>query len=369
MSHSDLFIGLISGTSIDGVDCVLVRFDGGQPEILASHFKPAATTLRDNVLRLCEGTNLNLPLLGETDIQIARFFAAAVAELLQRAGVDANQVGAIGSHGQTVWHQPTGPAPFSLQLGDPNTIAELTGITIVADFRRRDMAAGGEGAPLAPLLHRNVFQSDTRDRTVVNIGGIANVTVLPANGECRAFDTGPGNVLMDYWIGKHQQQRFDAGGHWAAQGNSHAGLLAGLMNEPFLTRSPPKSTGRELFNGPWLERKLGALGEQLPAVDVQATLLKFTVDTLVNAVNDLFPSWETYVCGGGAHNKTLMRALQAALPQGMVDTTAALGVDPDWVEAVCFAWLARQTLAGQPVNTQPFTGARKPVLLGGIYRA
>ena len=231
------------------------------------------------------------------------------------------------------------------------------------------MTLGGQGAPLAPLLHREVFYSDSVDRAVINIGGISNVTLLPANGAPLAFDTGPGNVLMDYWIGKHQQQRFDKNGEWASSGKADKDLLNCLLNEPYFALSAPKSTGRELFNGPWLERKLGELGKTIDAADVQATLLDCTVAGISNVVGDLFPPQEIYVCGGGAHNSELMNKLAIANPESSVSTTSELGIDADWVEAMAFAWMAKQTIEGIKIDSSAFTGASEPAILGGIYQA
>ncbi|NKB35252.1 MAG: anhydro-N-acetylmuramic acid kinase [Pseudomonadales bacterium] len=367
MSDNDLYIGLISGTSVDGVDCVLVSFDASKPELIASHFEESPASLRDSILMLCEGTSINLPSLGDTDVAIGKWFAGAVNNLLAKAKVSASDVRAIGSHGQTIWHQPAGDNPFSMQIGNPNTIAQLTRITTVADFRQRDLSTGGQGAPLAPLLHREVFQSDSIDRAVINIGGIGNVTMLPANAASLAFDTGPGNVLMDYWIGKHQQKRFDEKGEWAATGSSDKDLLHRLLNETYFALAPPKSTGRELFSGPWLERKLGELGKTINPADVQATLVDCTVNSIADAISGLFPPEEIYVCGGGAHNELLMNKLESASTQSSVFTTSQLGIDPDWVEAIAFAWMAKQTIEGKKIDTSSFTGASEPVMLGGIY--
>lgn len=369
MTDSDLYIGLISGTSIDGVDCALVQFESDQPTLLASHFCPASDTLRQRVLQLCTGTNIDLQLYGQVDVELGRVFAAGVKQLLKQAAVDAASIKAIGSHGQTVWHQPSGEFPFSLQLADPNVIAHSTGITTVADFRRRDMAAGGQGAPLAPLLHRNCFSSSSEDRVVVNIGGISNITVLEKSGQCLAFDTGPGNVLMDYWIDKNLHKKFDSDGDWARTGVVNEALLAALLEEPYLTLASPKSTGRELFNGQWLELKLKQCQVDVAAVDVQATLLQFTVATIVTAIRKLVVANQISICGGGAHNLSLMQALQIAVPESEVTTTAVMGIDPDWVEAIAFAWMAKQTLAGHSIDASAFTGATAATILGGIFQA
>ena len=256
MVTTDYFIGLISGTSVDGIDCALVEFTHDKPQLVVTHFATIDPALREKILILCAGTGIDLKIYGQVDVEIGRSFAIATNELLDKASITAGTVKAIGSHGQTVYHQPVGEFPFTLQLGDPNTIAQLTGITTVADFRRRDMAVGGEGAPLAPLMHRNCFQSATEDRVVVNIGGISNITVLNKGGQCVAFDTGPGNVLMDYWIHKCKQLTIDNNGDWARTGEVNQELLELLLQEKYFSLSSPKSTGRELFNGHWLENKL-----------------------------------------------------------------------------------------------------------------
>lgn len=369
MANSDYYIGLISGTSVDGVDCALVQFDRNQPKLIATHSEPIAPALRKDILTLCTGKDIDLELYGKTDIAIGQLFAKGASTLLSKEGIDRASVRAIGSHGQTVYHYPEGATRFTLQIGDPNSIAQLSGITTVADFRRRDMAAGGEGAPLAPLLHRNCFQSSSSDRVVLNVGGIANITVLNKDGTCLAFDTGPANVLMDYWAGKHLNKNYDKNGDWAAKGNLNQPLLKLLLAEPYFAKPAPKSTGRELFNGPWLEAKLQTLGQELAAADVQATLLRFTIDSIVAEIRKEASPTEVYVCGGGAHNNAFMEGLQARLRDCNVVSTAKLGIDADWVEAIAFAWMAKQTMEGRAIDTTPFTGARHATILGGIYKA
>ncbi len=369
MGNADYYIGLISGTSIDGVDCVLVQFEGDQPKLIATHSEPIEPSLRENILTLCTGREIDLELYGNTDVAIGQLFARAALNLLKREDIPRTAIRAIGSHGQTVFHYPQGATRFSLQIGDPNSIAHLSGITTIADFRRRDMAAGGEGAPLAPLLHRNCFQSASTDRVVLNVGGIANITVLNKDGTCLAFDTGPANVLMDYWIAKHQQKNYDKNGDWAASGNAIQPLLKLLMDEPYFSKAAPKSTGRELFNGLWLEKKLHTLGQELAIADVQATLLRLTIDSIVSEIHKSAQPTEVYVCGGGAHNNAFMDGLQARLRDCNVVSTAKLGIDPDWVEAIAFAWMAKQTSEGRAIDTTPFTGATKATVLGGIYKA
>lgn len=369
MADSDYYIGLISGTSVDGVDCALVKFDDDHPRLVATHSEPIDAQLRADILMLCSGKGIDLALYGNTDVAIGQLFAAGANALLASENIDKAAVRAIGSHGQTVYHHPAGDTRFSLQIGDPNSIAQLTGITTVADFRRRDMVAGGEGAPLAPLLHRKCFQSASTDRVVLNVGGIANITVLNRDGTCLAFDTGPANVLMDYWIGKHKQTNYDKNGDWAAKGSVIQPLLRLLLDEPYFAKPAPKSTGRELFNGPWLEAKLHKFGQDVALADVQATLLRFTIDSIVAEIRKCAEPTEIYVCGGGSHNNAFMEGLQARVRECNVASTAKLGIDPDWVEAIAFAWMARQTMEGRSIDTTPFTGARQPTILGGIYRA
>lgn len=369
MANLDYYIGLMSGTSVDGVDCALVQFVGDQPRLIATHFEPIESSLREDILRLCSGKNIDLELYGNTDVSIGQLFARAAITLLANEDIERTAIRAIGSHGQTVFHYPQGDTRFTLQIGDPNSIAQISGITTIADFRRKDMAAGGEGAPLAPVLHRNCFQSASSDRVVLNVGGIANITVLNKDGTCLAFDTGPANVLMDYWIGKHQQKNYDKNGDWAASGNIIQPLLKLLLNEPYFSRATPKSTGRELFNGLWLEEKLQKLGLDLAITDVQATLLRFTIDSIVNGIRKTSQPAEVYVCGGGVHNNAFMDNLQVQLSDCNVLSTAKLGIDPDWVEAIAFAWMAKQTGEGRTIDTTPFTGATQATVLGGIYKA
>ncbi|MDP6537086.1 MAG: anhydro-N-acetylmuramic acid kinase [Gammaproteobacteria bacterium] len=367
MADTDLYIGLISGTSVDGVDCALVQFDGDQPSLIDTLFLELDQSLRELILQLCSGESLTLTSLGEADTRVGRIFAEAVKALLEKVSIEPSSIKAIGSHGQTIWHQPLGDFPFTTQIGDPNIIAERTGIQTVADFRRRDMAAGGQGAPLAPLLHRNCFRAEL-DRVVINIGGISNITVLPAAGPCLAFDTGPGNVLMDYWIDKNCGRAFDENGEWAKTGVVNTELLPALLAEDYFGKPHPKSTGRELFNGTWLEEKLRTM-EAITAVDVQRTLAELTAVTITNAIDNISSPQQVFVCGGGAHNNFLMERLDELLDNCEVASTSKLGMDPDWVEAIAFAWLAKMAIERQAVDTAEFTGANDPVKLGGIYQA
>jgi anhydro-N-acetylmuramic acid kinase len=360
-----LYLGLMSGTSMDAIDAALVDFDAAPLRVLATGATRFAPALRTRLAALLDAATTPLDELGQLDVELGRAFAGAALDLLQAAGVAPHTVAAIGSHGQTVRHRPDLPAPFTLQIGDPNTIAELTGITVVADLRRRDVAAGGQGAPLVPVFHDNVFRSATQDRVIANIGGIANITVLHRAGPLIGFDTGPGNRLLDAWSLRHRGIAFDDDGAWAAGGLVRADLLARLLDDPYLRLPAPKSTGRELFNLGWLERKLA--GFSYPPQDVQATLQEFTAATLATAVSAAAPGAALYVCGGGAHNGALLAALARRLTPSPVATTQALGLDPDYVESVAFAWFARRTLASQTSSAASVTGARGPRILGGIY--
>lgn len=369
MVPHEYFVGLLSGTSIDGVDAVVVDFASEPPKLVATHSEPIPETLRGNILQLCSQEPVTLQFLGETDAALGRLFADAVNNLLEKASLHSADILAIGSHGQTIMHHPHGQNRFTMQIGDPNTIAFLTRITTVADFRRKDMAAGGQGAPLAPLFHQEFFGKQKRRRAVLNIGGIANITLLQSDrqGTIIGFDTGPGNVLMDSWTRLKRNLPYDQSGQWAASGQVLPDLLSTLLQEPYLCLPAPKSTGRELFNLQWLLEQL-ASQENARDEDVQATLLEFTARTIAESID-----WEAHaiadiiVCGGGAHNEALMSALQRLIPSVHILSSAVAGLAPDWVEGVAFAWLARKAWMGEAVETGPVTGACRPCILGGIY--
>ncbi|MGJ4803460.1 anhydro-N-acetylmuramic acid kinase [Luteimonas sp. SDU82] len=365
---SDLFLGLISGTSADGIDAALVDFAEGQARLVFGRTYPWDPALRAQLVALGQqGASLSLDAIAELDVRVARAFAEAANLALADSGIAASRVRAIGSHGQTLRHRPWGPYPFTLQLGDPSTLAERTGITVVADLRRRDIAAGGHGAPLLPGLHAALLHAPDEDRAVLNLGGIANLTLLPARGEVRGFDTGPANALMDAWCLRHLSEDFDRGGAFAASGRVDEDLLARLLDDPWFTEPPPKSTGRDHFHLGWVEARLR--GDEAPA-DVQATLNALTARTVANALQATQPGTRRVIaCGGGVHNPQLMAALAACLPEARVESTAAHGLDPDHVEAMGFAWLARQTLLGLAGNLPSVTGAAGPRVLGGIYPA
>lgn len=363
-----LYIGLMSGTSMDGIDAALVNLDeAGRASLIASHSEPFPSDLYHSIVRLSQ--NRGSPDdLGHCDRALGECFATAALNLLDKADAP-GPITAIGSHGQTIRHQPLGEAPFTLQLGDPNVIAERTGITTVADFRRRDMAAGGQGAPLVPAFHHAAFASVSEHRVVLNIGGIANISWLPKGAQHASggFDTGPGNGLMDAWCQRHVGQPYDNGGLWAQSGKVLPRLLGRMLEEPYFALPAPKSTGKELFNLDWLDAQLTTDPDHAPE-DVQRTLLELTAASVIRALPGERPLG-LYVCGGGARNGALMTRLEELLGTGdtTVATTADLGIDPDWVEAAAFAWLARQTLAGLPGNVPAVTGAKGERILGSIY--
>lgn len=375
MPAPELYIGLISGTSADAIDAALVDFAPRTPHLVANHSEALDITTKAAIHQLAQPGTDEIDRLGDLDHKLGLSFAQAANRLIEKAGLSASDIAAIGSHGQTLRHRPPGngkTAPFTLQVGDPNLIAHHTGITTVADFRRRDMAAGGHGAPLVPALHQALFQSDTMDRAVINIGGVANITWLPASGGATGFDTGPGNNLMDAWIQRSLGKAFDANGQWAASGTPNDSLLHMLLAHPFFRVAPPKSTGPEDFHLAWLDECLLHLNETLKPEDVQATLLALTAHSIVDSLAPLLTRGtesEVYLCGGGAHNRRLKEALSALLPDACVAQTDTLGLAADWVEAVAFAWMARQTLLGLTSNLPAVTGASAPQVLGGIYPA
>ena len=369
---AEIYVGLMSGTSVDAIDAVLVAIHPGveSPRLLAALAIEMPDRLRQDILALCQAGDNEVDRLGVLDAELGQLFADAALAVIRRGEVEPAAVRAIGSHGQTIRHRPSGQIPFTLQIGDPNRIAEITGITTVADFRRRDMATGGQGAPLVPAFHEAVFRCDTEDRVVVNIGGMANITVLPGDqaSHVHGFDTGPGNALLDGWHQKHRGGAYDPGGAWAAGGTVHETLLQELLADPWFASPPPRSTGRETFGLPVLEERFSAHLRECPAQDVQATLSEFTARTIADAIC----RWGThggsvFLCGGGAHNADLCRRIAARLPKHRLASTSELGIDPDWVEGMAFAWLAARTMSGLPGNLPAVTGASSPVVLGGIY--
>lgn len=369
MAHAEsapLFLGLISGTSVDGIDVALASFDP-VPRLHDALTHPYPGELRARLLELAQGDGATtLDEIGALDARIAECFADAALKLLERVGIPPAGVRAIGSHGQTLRHRPNANPRFTMQLGDPSRIAERTGITTVADFRRADFAAGGHGAPLLPIFHAALFARAGEERGVLNLGGISNLTVLRADGSVIGFDIGPANGLLDAWCALHTGASFDCDGAFAARGQVDPALLSRLLDEDYFRAAPPKSTGREQFHLDWLRARLG--NELRKPEDVQATLIELTARSVADAVRaHAKEARELLVCGGGTHNPLLMRALQGALPALPVRSTAGRGVDPDYIEATAFAWLARERLAGRPGNLPGVTGAKGLRLLGGIY--
>ncbi len=404
--HADLYVGIMSGTSLDGIDAALLDLSASQPRLLATHYQAYAQPLKDALLALHTPDYDELHQAQLIGNELARLYAAATMALLQTAGISAAQVRAIGCHGQTIRHRPqhsnsiskvkqggderttktvhsvrlgvseeaNAVSPmkwnwnqgYSVQLGNAALLAELSGITVVADFRSRDIAAGGQGAPLVPAFHDRVLRHPAIHRVIVNIGGISNLTNLPPNLPTTGFDCGPGNLLMDAWIAQQRGEAYDRDGAWAASGHVISALLQALLDEPFLHASPPKSSGRDLFNLAWLNSKLH--GNEVPA-DVQATLLALTSRAIADAI-DLFciGAQEIYLCGGGARNQALVQSLRASLPKCLIQNTDALGMDADYLEASAFAWLAQQAICGHSANLPAVTGAHHPCILGAIYQ-
>ena len=365
-----MFIGVMSGTSMDAVDVACVDLGHDRPTLIAAANSAWPEQLLQRVRAYADHVPLDATALAMLDADIGEFLASTINNLITEAGLDRAAIEAIGCHGQTVAHSPEGPKAVTLQLGDANIIAERTAITTVNDFRRRDMAAGGQGAPLAPAFHAAHLRDHREDRAVLNLGGIANVTLLPAepDQDVLGFDTGPANCLMDAWSQRQTGNAFDDAGEWAASGKPDASLLAMLWDDPYFSRPIPKSTGTQYFSSAWLDSRL-TLGGEPDAADVQATLLRLTRDSIVASVRAYAPDTaRLLVCGGGVHNNYLMQQLGEAL-QIPVESTADYGIDPDWMEAMAFAWLAQQTLASLPGNLPSVTGAIGSRVLGAIHPA
>ena len=355
---------------MDAVDCALVDFADNTPRLVASVRTPWPAMLRERLLQAAGGAPLDATQFALLDTETGEFFADAIKRILVKERIAAGQLDAIGCHGQTVAHSPDSAPRTTLQLGDANVIAERTGVTTINDFRRRDMAAGGQGAPLAPAFHAAFLHNPLENRVVLNLGGIANVSVLPADPAQTTFgfDTGPANCLMDTWAREHIGKDFDADGNWAASAQPDSRLLADLLNEPYFERPPPKSTGTQHFSSAWLQTRLNST-QGLPAARVQATLMALTCQTVADAISRHATDTDRIlVCGGGVHNTTLMQGLRrlSGLP---VESTATYGIDPDWMEAMAFAWLAQRTLSGKPGNLPAVTGALGPRILGAIHPA
>ncbi|MBI4356699.1 MAG: anhydro-N-acetylmuramic acid kinase [Gammaproteobacteria bacterium] len=370
---SSLFIGALSGTSMDSIDAAVFNFVSYPPELIGHCERPFPVSLRKKIQMIVDSRKLALKTFIQLDVCMGREIAKTVNTLLKITSLSKAAIAAIGSHGQTLYHAPNSPYPSSLQIGDPNIIVTQTGITTVSDFRRRDMAYKGQGAPLAPHLHATLFRSREHDRIILNIGGIANVTILPAdpNLPITGFDTGPGNLLMDAWISHHRPHSpYDQDGKWAAEGKVQSKLLHHLLKDPYFKRPSPKSTGREYFNLGWLLERLKFFKPFSPK-DVQATLLALTVESITMALQrwGSSPNAQIYVCGGGALNPILILQLQKRLVNHSIQSTEVLGILPKHLEPLLFAWLAKQTLERKTGNIPTVTGAQRETLLGGIYLA
>ena len=365
MADRDLYVGLMSGTSLDGVDAVLADFSRSRFRTLGHAHVPFDAALRGDLLALTTTGPDEIERAGRLGRELAERYAQSVAAVLSKASVNAADIRAIGCHGQTVRHRPA--QGFTVQIGNPALLAERTGVAVVADFRSRDMAAGGQGAPLVPAFHAVAFGAASEDRAVVNIGGIANITLLPRSAPPLGFDTGPGNCLMDGWAARHLGKPYDANGAWGGGAKPIPALVAKMLGEPYFGMPPPKSSGRELFNDAWLGSLLDGAED---AQSVQASLLELTAESISRAIESAStPVSRLIVCGGGAHNDALMRRLQARLSPRVVESSAAHGLEVDQVEAAAFAWLAWRATEGLPGNVPEVTGAKGPRILGAIYPA
>ena len=366
---SSLYVGLISGTSMDGIDAALVEFGDHQCSVLATAAVDYPAELRNELLKDSRTpASCTVDKIGLLDQWVGECFRDATIRLLSQAGVEPDSVRAIGSHGQTLRHQPRAARPFTMQIGDANIIAAGTGITTIADFRRRDIAVGGEGAPLTPAFHQWLFSSTEKTRAILNIGGIANVTMLSPPA-VTGFDTGPGNTLLDGWTRSNLDKPFDDDGNWARSGNVSEPLLDEMLSDPYFKLPPPKSTGFEYFNGAWVRSKVSsAPAANLAAADIQATLAELSACTIATSILQYSPGIEeVLVCGGGVHNTDLMQRLRSYLAGTQVISTDAFGLHPDWVEAAAFAWLAKRCLEGKPGNLPQVTGADRAEILGAVY--
>lgn len=369
----NIFIGLMSGTSVDSIDAVLVNLENeNYPALIETHKYEIPISIKNDIKSLSLPSHNEINLLCKLDRQLGFHFAEAAKELLKKAEVDLQEVEAIGSHGQTIRHSSNKnneDLSFSLQIGDPNTIAQRTSIKTVADFRKKDIALGGEGAPLTPAFHEVLSKNLKNTVAFLNLGGIANITLIDHGKVVEGFDTGPANILLDTWIQKNKGENFDFNGDWARQGQISNKLLAGLEEHPFFKRRPPKSTGREDFNIDWVLKTLKSTEEEIQAVDVQSTLLHFTTKTISNEIKSLIlkPSL-IFCCGGGCKNKFLMECLKNENPDINIKTSEVLNIHPDWVEAASFAWLAKQTLLKKEINISHITGAKKNSILGAIFQ-
>lgn len=364
------YIGLMSGTSLDALDVVIAQRTANSFIQIAGIAIELPNNLRSQLLKICNDKQVDLLTLGEIDHQFALTCANAIKQLLKESQISANQISAIGSHGQTIFHSPLGKYPFTQQIGDANLIAARTNITCVADFRRMDMAYGGQGAPLVPAFHQALFAKQDQNRVILNIGGIANISLLTSTNQVFGYDTGPGNMLMDAWINKVQGKQYDKDSLFAKQGSVQPTLLTQLLSDPYFALLPPKSTGREKFNQSWLDSQLALFTDTVFSdVDIQRTLLEFTAVTITTQIKLHSNACQVFVCGGGALNPLLMSRLQALMPEHVVSDTNVLDIDPMFVEAIAFAWLAEQRMLEKPVALKNVTGAKRNAILGCVYLA
>jgi anhydro-N-acetylmuramic acid kinase len=365
---SELYVGLMTGTSLDAVDAALVSFSGESCTLSHTLEHPLPVTLRDGLLKLIDvPQHVSLDELGSIDRKLGLLYADAVKQLLSSAGIEADSVQAIGCHGQTIRHQPNAEPAFTLQIGDAATLATATGIQTVADFRSADIALGGQGAPLAPLFHQWWLRSIGQTGAVVNIGGIANISVIANNQPLIGFDTGPGNTLLDLWCQASTGESFDRNGDWAAQGHVIPELLNTMLQDDYLQLQPPKSTGREYFNRAWLNTRIADSGVAADARNIQATLSEFTAVSIANAAAAYAPHADIWLCGGGTANADLVRRIQSHRPESSISPTDQMGIPAAWIEAAAFAWLARARMNNQPTDTPSVTGASRATVLGAVH--
>ena len=366
-SMADYYIGIMTGTSLDGADIALVDFTGDSHKLIAFETYDYPDGLKESILSVNQNQPTTISAIGDIDCQLGHFFARATNQFLQIFHIDNKDVRAIGCHGQTLWHQPTGQYRYSMQLGNSSILANQTHIDVVSDFRGADMALGGQGAPLAPAYHHQLLSHPNERRIVVNIGGIANITCLIPNQDGVGYDTGTGNILMDGWIDRHQHVPYDKNGDWARSSTADVSdLVAHLLDDDWIKKPYPKSTGREYFNQAWLDNKLKHYGKSLPPVDVQSALVDFTAQSITEQINSFKPD-ALIVCGGGACNDYLMERLSYFAPCS-VQTTAHYGINGDALESMMFAWFARQHILGETATITTVTGASRPAILGALYR-
>ena len=382
MNNKTYFIGLMSGTSLDGIDVALIDIQSlhstndNKISLVASHSSPLPESIKSQLIHLSFEQNINISVLGETGIQLAHLFASAINTLLQSHNIDNKEVVAIGSHGITIRHQPVSSLPFSMQITDSNLLAQLTGIDVISDFRNMDIAVGGQGAPLVPAFHQALFSEIKDGCIILNLGGIANITVLNPEQDVLGYDTGPANTLLDTWCQKHTGYAYDKNGHWASLGNVIPDLLDIMLTDPYFSLHFPKSTGKELFNLDWLNKqlalyvnKVGIKPTELAPEDIQATLLQLTVVTVVNQIKKFPHSQTLFICGGGLNNLCLIGQLKQQLPQHKIESTATFGINSDALEAMAFGWLAYCRVNLISANSPSVTGAQSQIIMGSWYSA